>query len=107
MRALGYEGATSLGASEVAALVALPERVLRRFPLAGSAVQIPPRQGFVALDTPSFIAKVHALGLLLHYWTIDDPTEALRLLRAGADGIMTNEPRRLAPLGATFGAEAR
>jgi glycerophosphoryl diester phosphodiesterase len=102
VRALGYEGATSLGAAEVMRLVALPERVLRVLPKTGTAVQIPPRQGFIRLDGPGFIAKVHALGLLLHYWTIDDPAEAERLVRAGADGIMTNDPRRLAPLFATL-----
>jgi glycerophosphoryl diester phosphodiesterase len=98
VRRLGYEGPTSLGASEVLLLFALPTAVLRRVPLAGDAAQIPTRQGWLRLDTPGFIAKAHALGLLLHYWTIDDPREAERLLAAGADGIMTNEPARLAPL---------
>jgi glycerophosphoryl diester phosphodiesterase len=66
--------------------------------LAGDAAQIPPRQGPLRMDTAKFIAKVHALGIIVHYWTIDDPSEAARLLGAGADGIMTNEPARLAPL---------
>jgi glycerophosphoryl diester phosphodiesterase len=103
VRRLGYEGPTSLGASEILRLVCLPERVLRVLPLAGDAAQIPVKQGPLRLDTPEFIAKVHALGLVVHYWTIDDPSEAERLLKAGADGIMTNEPARLATLFRTRG----
>ena len=44
------------------------------------------------------VAKVHALGMALHYWTIDDPAEASRLLALGADGIMTDDPARINPL---------
>jgi len=97
VRRLGYEGATSLGASEVLRLVGLPVGALLRVPLAGAAAQIPINYGPVRLDTPAFVAKVHALGLQLHYWTIDDPAEARRLRAAGADGIMTNDPARIAP----------
>ena len=102
VRAVGYEGATSLGASEVIRLICLPEAALRRIRVGGTAAQIPPRQGWISLDTPAFVAKAHALGLLVHYWTIDDPVEAERLLRAGADGIISNEPARLAPVFARF-----
>ena len=98
VRRLGYEGATSLAGSEVLRLVLLPERLLRRFPLAARAAQIPVRAGPFALDTPAFVAKVHALGMVLHYWTIDDPAEARRLLALGADGIMSNDPARVAPV---------
>jgi len=43
------------------------------------------------------VDKCHALGLVVDYWTIDDPLEARRLVALGADGIMTNDPRRVAP----------
>ena len=98
VRRLGYAGATSLGASEAARLALLPAAALRLFPLAGMAAQLPLRAGPVRLDTPAFVAKVRALGLLLHYWTIDDPAEALRLQALGPDGIMTNDPARIAPV---------
>jgi glycerophosphoryl diester phosphodiesterase len=98
VRRLGYEGATSTGSSEVLRLILLPERALRRFPLAARAAQLPLRVGPFSLDTPAFVAKVHALGMALHYWTIDDPAEATRLLALGADGIMTNDPARIAPV---------
>jgi glycerophosphoryl diester phosphodiesterase len=97
VRRLGYEGATGLGSSEALRLVLFPERVLRRHPVAGRIAQLPLRSGPIRLDTPGFVAKVHALGLLLHYWTIDDPAEARRLVALGADGIMTNDPARIAP----------
>jgi hypothetical protein len=32
------------------------------------------------------------------YWTIDDPVEAERLLKLGADGIMTDDPAAIAPV---------
>jgi len=98
VRRLGYEGATGLGQSEATRLILLPEPLLRRFPLAGQAAQLPVRAGPFALDTPAFVAKVHALGLLLHYWTINDAAEAERLLALGADGIMTDDPARIAPV---------
>jgi glycerophosphoryl diester phosphodiesterase len=98
VRRLGYEGATGLGQSEVLGLVLLPDRVLRRFPPAGRAAQLPLRAGPLALDTPAFVAKVHGLGLSLHYWTINDPAEAERLIALGADAIMTDDPARLAPV---------
>jgi glycerophosphoryl diester phosphodiesterase len=43
------------------------------------------------------VEKCHALGLVVHYWTIDEPGEARRLVELGADGIMTDDPRRVAP----------
>jgi glycerophosphoryl diester phosphodiesterase len=98
VRAQGYEGETGLGASEVARLVLLGGAALRVAPLRGNAAQIPTRMHLLQLDTPAFLAKAHALGLAVHYWTIDDPIDAERLLLAGADGIMTNDPRRIAPV---------
>lgn len=98
MRRLGYEGPTGLGRSEVTRLVLLPSALQRVRPLKGQAAQIPLRSGPFALDRPALIAKCHALGLLVHYWTINDPDEAARLLGLGADGIMTDDPARIAPV---------
>ena len=98
IRRLGYEGPTGLGRSEVIRLVLLPAPMHRLRPLKGMAAQIPIRSGPFALDRASLIAKCHALGLLVHYWTIDDPAEAARLLALGADGIMTDDPARIAPV---------
>lgn len=98
VRRLGYEGPTGLGQTEVLRLALLPAAVLRVFPLRGRAAQIPPRAGPIALDRPTLIARAHALGLEVHYWTINEPAEAERLLRRGADGIMSDDPAAIAPV---------
>jgi glycerophosphoryl diester phosphodiesterase len=40
----------------------------------------------------AFIQKVHAAGLKLYTWTVDDPGVARALAAAGIDGITTNRP---------------
>jgi glycerophosphoryl diester phosphodiesterase len=39
-----------------------------------------------------FVAKVHAAGLKLYTWTVDDPAVARAEAEAGVDGITTNRP---------------
>ena len=95
IRRLGYEGETSLGPQEVALVRALPERLLRALKLTGKRAQIPRKQGPIALDTSAFIAKCHALGVGVDYWTINDPSEAMELSRRGADGVVTDDPRAI------------
>lgn len=98
VRDLGYEGPTGLGQGEVIRLLALPTALLRVLRLRGRAAQIPTHVGPVRLDRRPFIEKAHALGLEVHYWTIDDPAEAERLLDLGADAIMSDNPAAIAPV---------
>jgi glycerophosphoryl diester phosphodiesterase len=42
-----------------------------------------------------FVRKVHAAGLKLYTWTVDDPAVARRQVAAGVDGITTNRPEWL------------
>jgi glycerophosphoryl diester phosphodiesterase len=93
VRALGYRGETSLGRSEVARLLSLPAAVQRGL-LAppGRAAQLP-----VSLAQPWVIARCHALGLRVDYWTVNDPAQARALVALGADGIMTDDPARIVP----------
>lgn len=42
------------------------------------------------------IAAAHERGLQVMVWTVDEPAEAVRLVRAGADAICTNEPAAIA-----------
>ena len=42
-----------------------------------------------------FAAKVHAAGLKLIAWTVNDPEKALRLAAAGVDGITTDRPKAM------------
>lgn len=53
-------------------------------------LQLPVKQGPFRFDSPSFISAIHSIGLEVHFWTINDPTEMLRLVKIGADGIVTD-----------------
>ncbi len=100
IRRRGYEGETGLAQSEVvrAALAPLAWLTTDALRVRGNAAQIPTHAGPVRLDTRAMIARFHAQGLRVDFWTIDDPREARRLLENGADGIMTDDPRRLVDL---------
>lgn len=91
LRHAGWTGQLGLVSREVAAARLLPAVVARRL-IHGDAAQIPTHQGAIRLDGAGFIARCHRLGLRVDYWTIDDPAEAVRLVRRGADGIVTNDP---------------
>jgi glycerophosphoryl diester phosphodiesterase len=96
IRALGYEGPTGLAQAEVIRLLALPARALRLWKLRGAAAQLPHRQGPIDLGRRALIDKCHALGLVVHYWTVNEPARAKELLALGADGIMSDDPRTIA-----------
>ena len=98
VRRLGYPGKTGLAQSEVIRLLALPVRALSFFPLRGAAAQIPYRVYGIDLGTRAVVNKCHALGLEVHYWTVNEPALATRLLDVGADAIMTDDPRAIAPV---------
>ncbi|MCU1279378.1 MAG: Glycerophosphoryl diester phosphodiesterase [bacterium] len=93
VRALGYRGPTALSRPEAMSALAFPA-ALRRGPLRCRAkrAQLP-----VWLAKPWIVARMKALGLAVDFWTIDDPDQARRLVALGADGIMTNDPRRIVP----------
>ena len=42
-----------------------------------------------------FVDAVKASGQKLYVWTVDDPEEAIRLIKLGVDGITTNRPEWL------------
>ena len=46
-----------------------------------------------SVASPVAIARAHELDAAVYVWTVDDPKLAERLVRAGADGIITNDPR--------------
>ncbi len=70
------------------------------------ALQVPVRARGVRLVTRRFVDAAHELGLAVHVWTVDDPAEIERLVRAGVDGVMSDRPSLLASvlrrLGATW-----
>lgn len=64
----------------------LVRRVLRGI----DCVQIPVRAARIPLATSRFIDVLHAAGVEVHYWTINEPEQMTRLLDLGADGIVTD-----------------
>lgn len=60
------------------------------------ALSVPVRHGVIPVATRRFMADAHALGVPVHIWTVDDPSEAARLRALGANGILTNDPARMA-----------
>ncbi|MEN9752948.1 MAG: hypothetical protein RL670_639 [Actinomycetota bacterium] len=84
--------AASAGSSRVLLLrilaaLSLPTAALSR---TLAAVQVPVSQGFLRFDRKGFIRAMHARGLEVHFWTINDPAEMKRLIALGADGIVTD-----------------
>jgi glycerophosphoryl diester phosphodiesterase len=98
VRARGWRGSTVLAEREVLALLIAPAALLEARPLGGDTVQIPARLGRLGLSSPALIAKCHRLSLRVDYWTINDPDEAAKLLDAGADGLISDDPARLCSL---------
>jgi glycerophosphoryl diester phosphodiesterase len=53
-------------------------------------VQVPVHYDRRRVVDRRFVTLSHRLGLQVHVWTIDDPTEMAGLLDLGVDGIMTD-----------------
>jgi glycerophosphoryl diester phosphodiesterase len=79
-RVLGIWLASKLRLAPVARTLAKPIQ----------ALQVPTNQGAIRFDSPAFIAFVSRLGLEIHFWTINEPTEMQRLIALGAHGIVTD-----------------
>ncbi len=45
------------------------------------------------LVTPAAVARAHELGVAVLTWTVDDPADLERVVAAGVDGVITNDPR--------------
>lgn len=54
------------------------------------AVQVPERSGPLEIITPRVVAAMHAAGLEVHVWTVNDVATMERLLDLGVDGIVTD-----------------
>ncbi len=54
------------------------------------AVQVPERAAGLAITTPRMIELLHAAGVEVHIWTINEPDSMRRLLALGVDGIVTD-----------------
>jgi glycerophosphoryl diester phosphodiesterase len=97
VRLAGYRGATAMGPMELGAAFFAPGWIVKPWPLLGHASQIPTHAHSLTLATQERIGKLHALGARVDFWTINDVDEARDLLAMGADGIMTDDPKAVAP----------
>lgn len=92
-RAACPEVLTSMTERELRPLVLLSKVGLSRLARApGQVAQVPVRGGGVTVVTPAFVRAMHARGVAVQVWTIDDPAEMRRLVGLGVDGIITNRP---------------
>ncbi|TFD80562.1 glycerophosphodiester phosphodiesterase [Cryobacterium psychrophilum] len=86
--------ATSASSQVVArALVAAslaPTNVLRRVLRGITAVQVPERAGPLRIVTPHFVHRMHAVGVEVHVWTVNEVSAMRRLLDIGVDGLITD-----------------
>lgn len=61
----------------------------------GDAAAVFPHASAPDLDAAT-VAAAHQRGLEVMVWTVDDPAEAVRLVRAGVDAVCTNDPAGIA-----------
>ena len=78
-----------------ACLVALRASVPRRLPgmLGRSGAGAAMLQHL--LITPGAVARAHDVGVPLLAWTVDEPADMARVIAAGVDGVITNDPKTL------------
>jgi glycerophosphoryl diester phosphodiesterase len=103
---LGYAGPLGLGQLDAMRAAFLPAVVNRVMQLRQSRIQIPMMYLGLDLTRASLIRKLHAQGLFVDYWVVNDQDEIARLLDLGADGIVTDEIERAAAVFATHARTA-
>jgi len=59
------------------------------------ALCIPPRWHGIPVPIAALARALRGSGTVIHVWTINDPTYALRLWRAGVQGIISDDPRSM------------
>jgi glycerophosphoryl diester phosphodiesterase len=90
--AVAPEIPTSFGTTATAIFVRAVFNGIDPPPFRHAAVQLPTTfQGLTLIDE-RLIQAAHQAGIAVHVWTIDDPSEMVRLIELGVDGIMTDRP---------------
>ncbi|SEJ13739.1 glycerophosphoryl diester phosphodiesterase [Deinococcus reticulitermitis] len=84
---------TSMTEKELRPLVLLSKVGLSGLARApGQVAQVPVRAGGIEVVTPAFIRAMHARGVAVQVWTINDEAEMRRLIALGVDGLITDRP---------------
>jgi len=88
-------GVTSSASSDLVARALLPARlglagVVARLLRGVPCVQVPERHRGLAIVTRRSVRTLHAAGVEVHVWTVNDPGDMRRLVELGVDGIVTD-----------------
>jgi glycerophosphoryl diester phosphodiesterase len=75
------------------ALSSLGASLPRRLPVLLSRARASAATLHYSIASKAAIDRAHEQGAAVYVWTVDDPRLAERLVRDGADGIITNDPR--------------
>lgn len=75
------------------ALASIGASLPRRLPVLLARAQAVAATLHSSVASRAAIDRAHELEAAVYVWTVDDPRLAERLLRDGADGIITNDPR--------------
>lgn len=76
-----------------AALASLGSSLPRRLPVLLARAHAVAATLHYSVASAAAIARAHEVDAAVYVWTVDDPKLAQRLVDAGADGIITNDPR--------------
>lgn len=85
-------GTAAILLAALAGRPALVRAVTRLLPGTVIALQIPERAGPLPLVAPTVLSTLHAAGLEVHVWTVNERSDIRRLLELGVDGIVTDRP---------------
>jgi len=93
VRAKEPRALTSLATGESLAFAALSEEAEKSYHPPARFIQPPS-----ASAQPDLVERAHRLGMKVHPWTVNDPSEMQSLIATGVDGIITDDPATLSGL---------
>lgn len=94
-----WSGARSASMEQVRLFYVLHRlRLARLWAPPVSVFQVPERAGALLVCSPRFVRELHAHGVAVQVWTVNETADMERLFRAGVDGIQSDYPDRLAAL---------
>lgn len=96
IRREGFRGETGLSQRAALRALLLPARAPALLRPKGDRIQLPTKIGARSLLDAKLVHRLHALGLAVDFWVVNDEATLEEVVRSGADGVMTDDPRLLA-----------